>query len=308
MRQCSEHKLLSDVYRDFYINVDIVSSNFYLFADDTNIFFESQTLCNLCKKVNNELKYVKRWLDANKLILSVSKSNYIIFHSKTTTIPGCLPIKIGKNHISRAKYVKFLGILLDEHLSWKYHLSELTKKLARTCGILFKVRNLLPTSTLVSVYNALFLSFLQYCMVVWGQAYASYTEPIFKMQKRAVRAISNQSYLAHSLPIFRELTLLRLSDIFKLKLLTFVFESTNKIAPVCFHNFFSSNSSIHHYETRQSVRGDFYLVRKNTVQYGVKCIQYMGATLWNNLPVELRHSTSKFSFKKKVKVHLLHSI
>ena len=54
--------------------------------------------------------------------------------------------------------------------------------------------------------------------------------------------------------------------------------------------------------TQESVsllRGDFYLVRKNTVQYGVKSIQYMGATLWNNLPVELRHSTSKFSFKKR---------
>ena len=79
------------------------------------------------------------------------------------------------------------------------------------------------------------------------------------------------------------------------------------ITPVCFHNFFSSNSSMHHYETRQLARGDFYLVRKNTVQYGVKCIQYMGATLWNNLPVELRNSTSKFFFKK-VKKHLLNSI
>ena len=113
--------------------------------------------------------------------------------------------------------------------------------------------------------------------------YATYTEPIFKMQKRTVRTISHQSYLAHSLPIFRELKLLRLSDIFKLKLLTFVFESTNKITPVCFHNFFSSNSSMLHYETRQSVRGDFswlgktrYNVMQNVFntwgqQYGTTC-------------------------------------
>ena len=82
--------------------------------------FTLQTLCNLCKKVNNELKCSKRWLDAYKLILNVSKSNYIVFHSTTTSIPSCLPIKLGKNHIARAKYVKFLGILLDEHLSWKH--------------------------------------------------------------------------------------------------------------------------------------------------------------------------------------------
>ena len=100
---------------------------FYLFADDTNIYFESQSLGNLCKKVNNELKYVKRWLDANKLMLNVSKSKYIIFHSATSTIPSCLSIKIDKKHIDRAKYVKLLGLLLDEYLSWKYHLSELAK-------------------------------------------------------------------------------------------------------------------------------------------------------------------------------------
>ena len=58
-----------------------------------------------------------------------------------------------------------------------------------------------------------------------GQANTSYNEPIFKMQKRAVRAISNQNYLAYSLPIFRELKLLRLSDILKLKLLTFVVDT-----------------------------------------------------------------------------------
>ena len=206
------------------------------------------------------------------------------------------------------KYVKFLGLLLDEYLSWKHHLSELAKKLARTCGILFEIKNLLPTNTLGNVYNALFLSFLQYGIIVWGQTYTSYIEPIFKLQKRAIRVISHQSYLVHSLPIFKELKLLTLPDVFKLKLLTFVFESTNKITPACFHNFFSSNSFMHHYDTRQSVRGDLYLVRKNTVQYGVKCIQYMGATLWNSLPVELRNSTSKFLFKKELKVFLLNSM
>ena len=53
-------------------------------------------------------------------------------------------MKIGKKLIKSAKFVKFLGLLLDEHLSWKYHLSELSKKLARTCGVFLKISNLLP--------------------------------------------------------------------------------------------------------------------------------------------------------------------
>ena len=112
---------------------------FYIFADDTNIYYDSDTIEDLTKKVNNELKYVKRWLDANKLSLNISKTNYIIFHSYADSIPLNTVIKIGKKHIAKVKYIKFLGVLLDEHLTWRYYISELSKKLARTCGILFKV-------------------------------------------------------------------------------------------------------------------------------------------------------------------------
>ena len=143
----------------------------YLFADGTNIYYESKDLANLTKTVNKELRLVKKWLDANKLSLNVAKTNYIIFHSSSSNVPSGSNIKIGKTQIKRVKF-KFLGIILDEHLSWKYHLSELAKKLARTCGMFFKIRNLLPLDVLVCLYNAMFLSFLQYGLIVWGQTYA----------------------------------------------------------------------------------------------------------------------------------------
>ena len=111
---------------------------FYLFADDTNIYYESESPEKLAKKVNNELRYVKRWLDAKKLSLNVDKTNYIIFHSPGTKLPPNNAIKIGNKHISKVKYVKFLGLLLDEHLSWNYHLCQLSKRQSRTCGILLK--------------------------------------------------------------------------------------------------------------------------------------------------------------------------
>ena len=132
------------------------------------------------------------------------------------------------------------------------------------------------------------------------------------MQKRSVRAMSHQGYLAHSLPILKELKLLRLSHIFKLELLTFIFKSTNKITPVCFCNFFSSNSSMYHCETRQSVRGNFYEVfiwlGKHGTIWRKNAFITWGATLWNNLSVEIRNSTSKFLFFKILKLHLLNSI
>ena len=213
---------------------------FYLFADDTNVYYDYNDLSNLTKIVTKELRFVKKWLDANKLSLNIAKTNYIIFHSSSVNVPSDFNIKIGKKHIKRVKFVKFLGLLLDEHLSWKYHLNELSKKLARTCGMFFKIRDLLPLNVLICLYNAFFLSFLQYGLIVWGQTYASYIDPIFKLQRKAVRAISFQPRMSPSLPIFNDLKLLKLSQLFELRLLIFVFDSVNKISPICFHDFLYS--------------------------------------------------------------------
>ena len=97
---------------------------------------------------------------------------------------------------------------------------------------------------------------------------------LVKLQIRAVRALSHQPFLAHSLPIFKYLKLLRIVDIFILSLLSFVYESVNMVAPDCFHSFFSLNSTVHCHNTRQSSCGDLFLANINTSQYGLNSIRY----------------------------------
>ena len=182
------------------------------------------------------------------------------------------------------------------------------KKLQELVEFFFRIRYLLPTATLITLYNALFMSFLQYGIVAWSQTFDSYIEALSKLQKRAVRAISHQPFLAHSLPIFKDLKLLRVVDIFKLRLLSFVYESVNMVGPDYFHNFFSLNSTVHCHNTKQSTRGDLFLANINTAQYGLKSIRYLGAKLWNELPIALRTSPSKFTFKKSLKLHFLNAM
>ena len=184
-------------------------------------------------------------------------------------IPRDTPIKFGRKLLAKAKYVKFLGLLLDENLSWKFHISELSKKLARTCGIFYKIRSLVLTSTLILIYNSIFLPFLQYGVIVWGQTFPLYLEPLVLIQKKVVRVIVHQHHFSHTLPIFKSLQLFKLHDIFRVKLLCFVYESINKLTPHCFHDFFLLNSNVHEYFTRQSNRGDVFRNHKNICQYGL---------------------------------------
>ena len=137
-----------------YINDLPLSSSklaFNLFADDTNIYYEAESLDQLRSVVNKELK-VKMWLDVNKSSLNIDKTNFIILKSPQHSSPENVSIKIGKLPIKQSCYAKFLGVLLDENLAWKYHLTELSKKLARTCGMFFKVRHSLPIDILVCPY------------------------------------------------------------------------------------------------------------------------------------------------------------
>ena len=174
--------------------------SFYLFADDINIYFEAENLDKLQRIVNNELKKVKQWLDVNKLSLNIDKTNFIIFKFPQHSSLGTVNIKIGNQPVKQFRYVKFLGVLLDENLSWKYRLSELSKKLARTCGMLFKIRHCLPVDVMICLYNSLFPSFLQYGMVAWGLTYKFHIKPIHLLQKRVVRAIAFEHFTSPSTP------------------------------------------------------------------------------------------------------------
>ena len=124
-------------------------------------------------------------------------------------------------------------------------------------------------------------------------------------RQKSVKASSFQPRLSPSLPMFIDLKLLKLSGVFELRLLTFVFGSVNKTSPGCFHDVFLFTSSVHQYATRQASQGYLFMSRKNSLQYGLKSIRYLGVTLWNALPVELRNAPSKTSFKVKLKIYLL---
>ena len=134
--------------------------SFYFFADDTNIYFKSSDIVHFQKVMNIELTKIRKWLDANHLALNIDKTNFVIFHSPQKKIVNPVILKIGKKKIRNENCVKFLGALLDSSLSWKHHIAELSKKLARTIGIFYNVRHLIPLETLKILYYSLFYSFV----------------------------------------------------------------------------------------------------------------------------------------------------
>ena len=197
---------------------------FYPFADDTSIYFDSDNLFNLQKIINRELKKVRKWLEANRLALNIDKTNFVIFHSPTNKVDSFARIKLDSNPISRVNCIKYLGVLIDPTLSWKPHIDELSKKLSRTSGIFYKIRHYVSFDNLKLLYYSLSYSFLTYGISVWGLTHLSCLDPLYKIQKKIVRTIAFKDKYTRSTPLFYEFKLLKLSDIHSLKLFCFVYD------------------------------------------------------------------------------------
>ena len=114
--------------------------NFYLFADDTNIYYESNSLRDIERTINKELQKLYLWLNVNRLSLNIDKTNFLIFHPYNKPLKQHVTIKINKKAIMEKEYIKYLGVLVDSSLSWKYQISSLTKKISRSIGVMYQLR------------------------------------------------------------------------------------------------------------------------------------------------------------------------
>ena len=99
---------------------------FFLFADDTNIYYESADLVELEKVINTELKNLSLWLKVNRLALNIAKTNFLIFHSSQRTVNHNVTLKLDKKAISEKDHIKYLGVLVDSHLNWKHHINSIS--------------------------------------------------------------------------------------------------------------------------------------------------------------------------------------
>ena len=113
--------------------------DFYLFADDTNIYYESKTLDDIEKTLNEELNKLFIWLNVNRLSLNIDKTNYIIFHPYNKSMKDHITITINNKVIDQKEFIKYFGVLMDSTLSWKFHISNISKKTSRSIGIICKL-------------------------------------------------------------------------------------------------------------------------------------------------------------------------
>ena len=198
--------------------------------------------------------------------------------------------------------LKYLGVLLDQHLSWKYHINHDAKKVSKTIGIISKARFFLSSKSLLSLSKTLVYPYLNYRNIAWCSTYPSNLNRILNLQKRIVRIICGTEFLAHTAPRFRTLKIRDIFNINTFLVAGFMYSYHNNLLPHTFNITFVTNRHVHTYNTRNAnnYRHDF--CKTNIKQF---TILHLGPKLWNSLPHNFTELTSQSSFQTSLKNYLI---
>ena len=176
-----------------------------------------------------------------------------------------------------------MGIILDSRLSWRIHISELCKKLGRTVGMFYKIRHQCTKRVLRSLYFSLFESHMSYGLPVWGCVNEELINKLLVLQKKAIRAINFSDFRAHSSPIFKDLGILKINDLFQYQVSSLMWDFDKNSLPKSLNILFNKTWNIHAYRTRFVNSDKLTVARVNSSAYGDKSFRVIGAVKLNEL-------------------------
>ena len=180
-----------------YIN-DIQHSSkllsFILFADDSNIFFSHPDPCWI--NLNNKLwTRIRFWLVKSQQINSQCKqtTKFMLFSNSISNLPG--NVTFNNIVLDKVDTIKFLGQTIDEILSWKIHIDNISKTISRNIGIINKLKSYFPPSTLLMLYSTMILPYLNYGILAWGNSNKHLMDRLYLLQKKANSYYIQQRFL-----------------------------------------------------------------------------------------------------------------
>ena len=162
-------------------------AKFILYADDANIILTGQNMNEIHEQLSELTTVLLKWVNCNGLKLNLKKTNYMIFSRQK--IDNTLNIVIANTQIHRKTESRFLGVIIDEKLTWSQHITSLKSKMSRYVGILYKIKHLLPMQSRLQIFHSFVQSHINFCSIVWGFSCKSNIDSLFTIQKKGMRAV-----------------------------------------------------------------------------------------------------------------------
>ena len=271
------------------------------FADDSTIYTSFNKNMNIAPLINSKLSSINTWLQANKLHLNVGKTKYMIFSIRDN--PPDLNLAIGRSLIERTKVKKFLGIYIDDRITFAEHTNKISMKLSRGVGLLRKMKNVVPRNVLKQLFYAFIYSIFTYGITCYGSAYQNQTQRVKNLILRAIKLVLNRDEITTQI--------CKNERLFTFDMAYQYFCSINmyRVLELNNHDFLAAKilsfQTFHSYGTRLVHNQNLNLPRVTRSKCHRSFI-YNGIKIWNLLPLNIRIVQNDLcTFKNLLKNHLL---
>ena len=276
-----------------------------IFADDSNIFIINNDIIQLFARANRALSNIVSWCDCNKLVISYSKSCYMLFKPTVSSNNAIrlfdLNVSVNNILIERTLKFKYLGVWLDSNLNWKDHIDYLVSKLNSFIGLFYKNKDLLPYDCRKALYYSYIYPILCYGIELYGMANKTTLNKLSVSCNRIMRALQFVKKTTPSIELYRNFNTLPICCLYKSQILRTVYKCINTPCrvPNHFSKLFTFNSNVHRYCTRNA--NNIHLVNS----YKGNSIIYEMSVLWNTLPDSLKSLLSEKIFANELKLYFL---
>ena len=260
----------------------------HLYADDTIILKGASDPDSLIASLERELSNVDHWLSINKMTINTKKTEVIFFGNKAHLKKlDNKTVRYLDTPLKRKDKVKYLGVLFDEKMQWKYQIKNITQKASLKLGKIKAIASFLTPHTKKLLVNALVMPYFHYCSPAWSNAAP------FRLSKINKKVVDASVFLGRedNYSIYNMLD----KDI---SLLTF--KALNNIAPNYLCSKIQMAKNCHSHNTRRAAKNHLQIPSSNT-KFGMRTFAYRASKLWNDLPNELLDIKSLLKFKTSVK-------
>ncbi len=292
-----------------------------LFADDTALTASNHNIDELYDFVNIEFQKLCTYFRENKLSLHPDKTKYLLI-SPTTNINCDRKIFINNNNSNerdqhkifelqrvtpndKIPAIKYLGVYFDQNLNFKFHISQISKKLSHAIYSLRAVKNIFPKKYLRTLYFSLFHCHLIYALEVWSCVSPALLQPLIKKQKAAIRIVGGGRYNDHTEPIFKSLSILPLQDLITLSNLKFFHSYVYKYIPTAFLGTWPTNRDYRDIDDRELRNDDDYHIPRHRTDNIARFPFFRLPQVWNETSVILTSTSHKKVFAASVFKDLL---
>ena len=204
--------------------------------------------------------------------------------------------------MKQEKCCKYLGILLDDDLTWSSHINYVYNKLLKFTGLFYSIRKNLTPECLKALYFALIYPHLNYAIELYGSATFQNMNPLQILQNKILRILQQKPLHSRVNELYSNFQTFILHDLCELNLLKLTHKIIHEPSqlPEIFHNYLIFNQDIHTYNTRHS--NDIFVHQINS-GFGAKILKFRSHQLWNSLPNHIKDTTSLYQFSKLTKAY-----